>query len=301
MLLRDRRAPPQPARGSTSSLEGRSFLRRSAVWTDRGVRARPEASDAGARKVRAGRGLEVSRFDAGDGTHDDVAAALQVTGLEDLLSIFLQAGRPPHGEDVLAHRAPYPVLRVPQRQEPWLESERLSLVVESVPAGEVIKGQLDVIQLGSEVRLIRPAHRLARTRLVVDHLHLAVAHVVDAVDLAYDLGPVQLEVEPPLEGQGAHAADRLHAGDEANVVAEKRAHLLLLALAVERPLHAREVALELLLQHLLEPLLLPFRLELPPLRLLQVKVLQDLVQEAPALHRHRPRLLGQPRMVVVPV
>ena len=56
-----------------------------------------------------------------------------------------------------------------------------------------------------------------------------------------------------------------------------------------------------LLQHFLEPLLLPLRLERPPIRLLQVKVLEHLVQEATALHRHRPRLLGQPRVVVVPI
>ena len=158
-------------------------------------------------------------LDAGDRSHHDVSAALEVTGLEHLLSIFLQAGRTPHREDVLAHRTPHPILRVPQRQEPRLESERLSLVVESVLAGQVVESQLDVIQLGPEVGFVRPAHRLAGAGLVVDDLDLAVANVVDAVDLAHDLGPVQLEMEAPFERKRAHAPDRLHAGDEADVVA----------------------------------------------------------------------------------
>src|SRR6266446_3505261 len=165
-------------------------------------------------------------------------AALEVGRLKHLLPIFLETRRAADGEDVLSHRAPDPVLRVPEGQEPRLESERLTLVVESVLAREVVERELHVVHVGAEVHLVRPPHRLARASLVVDDLDLAIADVVDSVDLADDLRPVQLQVEALLERERPEAADVLHAGHEADVVAEERPHLLLLALAVEHSFHS---------------------------------------------------------------
>ena len=108
-------------------------------------------------------------------------------------------------------------------------------------------------------------------------------------------------MESPLERERAQAADRLHPGDKTDVVAEQRAHLLLLAPAVERPLHARQVAVEMLLQHRLQEILLAVGLQRPPLVLVDVEVLEHLVQKTAALHRHRPRLFRQAGVVVVPV
>ena len=243
----------------------------------------------------------MATFDPIDRVQHDVATALEIAGLQHLLAVLLEAGRPADGEDVLPHRPPDPVLRVPQRKESRLEAERFALVVEAVLACQVVKGELDVVQVLAEVRLVRPAHRLARAGLVIDDLNLAVADVVDAVDLADDVGSVELKMEAPLQRQRPQSADRLHPRDEADVVAEQRAHLLLLAPAVERPFHAREVAVEVLLQHRLQEILQAVGLQMPPLLLVDVKILEHLVQESAALHRHGPRLLGQAGVVVVPV
>src|SRR5216684_555710 len=281
MRHRDLHARPQSARGSAPSWVRRSFWRGPSVWADRRVRARAKARDAGTRKV-AGRGLEVA-------------------AVENLLAVLLETRGAAHREDVLAHRAPDPVLRIPEGQESRLKAERLALVVEAVLAGQVVKGELHVVKLGPEVCLVSPAHRLARARLVVDDLDLAVADVVDAVDLADDLGAVELQMEAPLERERPQAAHRLHAGDETDVIPEERPNLLLLALAVERSLHARQVAVEVRLQDRFEELPLALAVEISPLLLVFMEVLQHLVQEAAPLHRHRPGLLRQPGMVVVPV
>src|SRR5713101_6263089 len=178
-------------------------------------------------------------LDATDRLQNDVAAALEVGRFKHLLPIFLETRRTADGKDVLSHRAPDPVLRVPERQESRLKSKRFALVVESVFACEVVEGELHVVHVGAEVHLVGPPHRLARTRLVVDDLDLAIAHIVDTVDLADDLSTVQLQMKAPLERERAQPADRLHAGDETDVVPEERANLFLLALAVEHTLHAR--------------------------------------------------------------
>ena len=176
------------------------------------MRACPEAGHAGAGDL-AWRGLEVPGLDALDRVDHDSPASLEVFSGQRLFPILLQTRRPADGEDVLPHAAPDPVLRVPQRQETGLKSERVALVVDSVLAREVVQRQLDVVQLRTEIHLIRDPHVLARAGLVVDDLDLAVADIVDAVDLAYDLDSVQLEVESLLDGQGAQAADELHSRD----------------------------------------------------------------------------------------
>ena len=73
---------------------------------------------------------------------------------------------------------------------------------------------------------------------------LAVADVVDPVDLADDLDAVQLEVKSPLHVESSQAADQLQPGDESDVVAEDRTHLELLALAVQHALHVRQIRFE---------------------------------------------------------
>src|SRR5712691_3961756 len=166
----------------------------------------------------------MSRFDAIDRLQHDVAAALEVGRFENLLAVLLETRRAPHGEDVLAHRAPDPIFGIPERQESGSEAERLALVVETVLAGQVVERELHVIHVWTEVHLVSPPHRLARARLVIDDLDLAIADIVDAVDLAHDLGPVELQMEALLERERAQAADVLHAGHEADVVAEQRAH-----------------------------------------------------------------------------
>jgi hypothetical protein len=232
---------------------------------------------------------------------DDRAAAIQVFLGQKLLAIFLEARGPADAEDVLPHAAPHPVLRVVKREEPRSEAERLALLVEAFPARDVVEGELHVVQLRSEVRLVGVLHRLARAGLVVDDLHLAVADIVDAVDLADNLRAVELKAEPALDRNRAQPANELHARDELDVVGEHRPHLALFALAVEHALHVREVRLEVTLQGGLEPLLLMVPVERPPVALVGVEVLEHPVQESAALHRDRPRFLDEAGMVVVPV
>src|SRR4029077_713848 len=97
------------------------------------------------------------------------------------------------------------------------ESERLTFVVESVLTGKVVEGELDVVHVRAEVHLVGPPHRLTGSRLVVDDLDLAIADIIDAIDLAHDLCPVELQMETLLERERAEAADVLHPGNEADV------------------------------------------------------------------------------------
>src|SRR5262249_41950425 len=160
-----------------------------------------------ARKVSRRR-LESSRLYARDGGHHGRAAALQVFICEQALSILLQSRGLADAEDDLADRSPHPFLRVPQRKEARLEAKRHALVVEAKPTREVVEGELHVVELRPEVGLVRPAHALAGAGLVVDDLDLAIADVVDAVDLADDLDPIELQVETLLQRdrpQPAHA------------------------------------------------------------------------------------------------
>src|SRR5438105_7113640 len=110
------------------------------------MRTAAEARDARAGQL-AWRRLEMSALDALDRLDHDAAAALQVVGGERLLAVLLQPGRVPDAEDVLAHPAPHPVLRVPEGQEPRLKCERLARVVHAVLASQVVKGELHVMQL----------------------------------------------------------------------------------------------------------------------------------------------------------
>src|SRR5438132_349706 len=214
MHLAARRARPPPARhsGLGRRLESRSFRWRSAVGANRRVGTAAEPRYACAREL-TWRGLEVTSLDALDRSRDDGAAALQVVLGQRLLAIFLQPGRPPDAEDVLSHPAPHPVFRVPEGKEPRLEAKWFALLVKAVLAREVVERELHVVQLGPKVHLVREAHGLAGTGLVVDDLDLAVAHVVDPVDLADDLGAVDLQPKSLLDRERAHAADELHAGD----------------------------------------------------------------------------------------
>src|ERR1051326_8384630 len=211
---------------SASSFRGLASKR-----TDRRMRAAGIPAHARAREI-ARRGLEATCVDPSDRVHDDAAAALEVFLGQQALPVFLEAGRQADAEDDLPDRAPHPLLRVPEREEARLESERIALVIEAEAAGEVVEGELHVVELGPEVRLVSPAHALAAARLVVDHLDQPVADVVDAVDLADDLDSVELEMEALLERDRAEAPHPLHAGDEADVVAEHVAHLVLFAPAV---------------------------------------------------------------------
>src|SRR5260370_24295832 len=98
----------------------------------------------------ARRGLEMSRLDARDRGHDSRPAALEVFIAEQSLAVFLQSGGLAHAEDDLADRAPDPFLRVPQRQEARLESERNAVVVEAEPAGPAVWPGLHVGPLPPE-------------------------------------------------------------------------------------------------------------------------------------------------------
>jgi len=126
-------------------------------------------------------------LDAFDGAHHHGAAPLEILLRQQPLAILLQAGRLPHAEDHLTDRPPHPLLRVPEGEEARLQPKGLALVVEAEPARDVVERELDVIQLRAEIRLVGPAHGFAAAGLVVDHLDLSVADVVDAVDLADDL------------------------------------------------------------------------------------------------------------------
>src|SRR2546426_6310248 len=194
------RSPPARRRAS------RSVGRRPAVWAHGRVRTGAETRYAGPRELPR-RGLEMPRLDALDRGRDHAAAALQVVLGQRPLAVLLQPGRPADAEDVLSHAGPSPVLRVPERQEPGLEAEWFALLVKTVLAREVVERELHVIQLRPEVHLVGEAHRLARAGLVVDYLDLAVAHVVDPVDLADHLGAVDLQAKPLLDRERAHAAD----------------------------------------------------------------------------------------------
>src|SRR2546427_11119521 len=122
-----------PARGSGGPRRpaGRSGGGPPAVGADRRVRARPEPGHARARELARG-GFEVPGLDPLDRIHDHGPAALEVFRGQGLLAVLLQAGRAADAEDVLAHAAPDPVLRIPEREEPRLEAKRFAFVVEAV-------------------------------------------------------------------------------------------------------------------------------------------------------------------------
>src|SRR5712692_4098301 len=263
----------------------RSFGRSPAKRADRRMWAVREATDACAGEV-ARRGFEVPSLDARDRIDDDRAAAFEVVAAQGLLAVLLEASRLPDAEDHLANRAPDPLLRVPDRKEPRLESERMSVVVETEAASKVVEGELNVVQRRPEVGLIGIPHRLTSSGLVVDDLDLAVTDIVDAVDFPDDLRSVQLEMEAAFQSQRAQPSNALQASREADVVAEQIPHLAFFALAIEHALHAREISIEASLQGFLEPDALSIRFQRPPLRLVGVELLENFVQEAPTLHRH---------------
>src|SRR3977135_1581568 len=95
------------------------------------MRATPEPSHARAGEL-SGRGFEVTSLDALDRLHHDRAASVQILGRQQPLAIILETGGPTHAEDVLAHPAPYPVLRVPQGEESGLEAEGLAFFIPPV-------------------------------------------------------------------------------------------------------------------------------------------------------------------------
>src|SRR3981189_1878897 len=104
------------------------------------MRAASEASHAGARAL--GRlGLEGARLDAVDRVDDDGSTALQVLFRQELLAIFLEARGAADAEDVLPHAAPHPILRVIEGEIPRREAERLALLVEALPARDVVEGE----------------------------------------------------------------------------------------------------------------------------------------------------------------
>src|SRR5712692_7523978 len=93
------------------------------VRAHRGVRTTAEARDARPGKV-SWRWFEVPRFDPRDCLNDDGPAALEVLRGQRFLAVLLQPGRPADAEDVLAHAAPHPVLRIPKRKESRLKAKR---------------------------------------------------------------------------------------------------------------------------------------------------------------------------------
>ena len=122
--------------------------------------ARSESRHAGAWELPRP-GFEVPGLDPLDRRHHHGAAAIEVILRQRPFAVLLQAGRPADAEYVLAHASPDPVLRIPEREKPRLEPERLPFVVETVLAGEVVQRQLHVMKLGPEVHLVCEAHRLA--------------------------------------------------------------------------------------------------------------------------------------------
>src|SRR5437660_183449 len=82
--------------------------------------------------------------------------------------------------------------------------------------GQVVHQQLDVVGLSAEVLVVSALGRLPPAGLVVHDLAGPLPGVVDPVDLAVDLGPVQPERELPLDHQRAQPPDRLRAGGEAD-------------------------------------------------------------------------------------
>ena len=116
-----------------------------------------------------------------------------------------------------------------------------------------------------------------------------------------DLGAVQPERELPLDHERSQPPYGLRAGREADVVAQDPPDLLLLGLPLQDRLLAVEIAVEPLLEDRVEPGALLVGLEVPPLPLSGVELLQHLVEEAPPLHLDTPRRLGEAGVVVVPV
>src|SRR5258708_39099440 len=144
----------RPARGSARPCWGggsRSFRWSPSVRAPRGGRAAAESSHAGPGELPRRR-LEVTRLDAPDRIDHDGPAAVEVLTREQPLAIVLESGGVANAEDDLPHIAPDPFLRVPQRQEPRLEAERLALLVESLFAGDVAKIELHLADLRPELR-----------------------------------------------------------------------------------------------------------------------------------------------------
>src|SRR5438270_945640 len=120
---------------------------------DGGVGA-AEVAQAGAHHV-PGRGPEVALPDALDGRDHGLPAAGEVAGLERLLHPLADARRRfADREEDLPHRAVDPVLRVPEREPARLQVDALALRADTLPAGQVVEGELDVVQLGTEVGVI---------------------------------------------------------------------------------------------------------------------------------------------------
>src|SRR5439155_25201096 len=261
-----------------------------------------EPGEAGPRD-RLGVGPEVAAADPLDRALNHLPAAGQLFGAQRPLRVLADARRrfADREEDLADVVVVPPLLRVPDGQEPGLERDRRPFLVDTLQTGQVVERELDVVHLGAEVRLVGAPERVPATGLVVDHLAGACAGVVDAVDLAPDLGPFEVEPELLLDRERAPPVDRLRAGGEPDVVLQGPPHLLLLPFAVEDAFDPGEVALEMVAQHGLEPLALRLGRLAPPFLFAAVELLQDLVQEAAPRHLDSARLLGQARMVVVEV
>src|SRR5262249_21274963 len=145
-----------------------------------------------------------------------------------------------------------------------LEAYWASLLVDALPASQVVHQQLDVGQVGPEVVVVRVLGRPAAPGLVVDHLARAFAGVVDAVDLPADLCAVEPEAELALYHEGAQPRDRLEARGEAEVVLKDAPALLPLGAAVEPRLDRVQVRLQVRLGGRLEPLALELCGEVAP-------------------------------------
>src|SRR6266852_8943402 len=116
-----------------------------AIGPHGGVRAAAKARHTRAGEVSR-RGFEMTGFDARYRLNDDGPAAVQVLGGQRLLAVLLEPSRPADAEDVLTHAAPNPVLRIPERKKPGLESERAPLIVDPRATREVVQGQLNVVE-----------------------------------------------------------------------------------------------------------------------------------------------------------
>ena len=80
-----------------------------------------------------------------------------------------------------------PVLRIPDGEKPWLQPQWLTLLVDALETGQVIDGELHVVQLLAKVGTVVTVRGVTVPGLVVDNLARALAGVVDAVDLSVDL------------------------------------------------------------------------------------------------------------------
>src|SRR5436309_210986 len=69
-----------------------------------------------------------------------------------------------------------------------IEVDALAVGPGALPAGQVVEGELDVVELRPEVGVVGAIGAVPSAGLVVDDLAGALAGVVDAVDLAVDLG-----------------------------------------------------------------------------------------------------------------